>query len=102
MQNLNDFRDWLTQYFNGFSKATADTLAWLSIMVFNAATVPNLISVMAGRTDKMPPLDIVGLVWTGLLLYFVRSVIVKDMLMTITIGLGFATQAILLGLIFFV
>lgn len=100
--NLNDVREKLFNYFNGFSKATADTFAWLSILVLNAATVPTMVSVMSGNTSKMPPLDIVLLLWLGLLLYFVRSVVIKDMLMTITIGIGFAIQAILLGFIFFV
>lgn len=102
MKNLNDFKDWLVERLTGLSKATAETLAWFSILIFNAATIPTFLSVMSGNHDKMPPLDIVGLLWLGLLLYFVRSVVIKDMLMTITIGIGFATQAILLGLIFFV
>lgn len=100
--NLNEVREQIYIYFSGFSKATADTFAWLSILVLNAATVPTLVSVMSGNSNKMPPLDIVLLIWTGLLLYFIRSVIIKDMLMTVTIGLGFAIQAILLGFIFFV
>jgi hypothetical protein len=57
---------------------------------------------MAKVTDKMPPLDITLMLWTGLLLYFIRSAILKDMLMVVTIGFGFAIQAILLGLIFFI
>ena len=57
---------------------------------------------MAHATDRMPPLDITLMVWGGLLLYFLRSAILKDILMLVTIGLGFAVQAILLGLIFFV
>jgi hypothetical protein len=66
------------------------------------ATVPGFLAVMAHVTDRMPPLDIILMVWGGLLLYFVRSAIMKDMLMVVTIGIGFAIQAIMLGLIFFV
>jgi hypothetical protein len=50
----------------------------------------------------MPPLDIILMLWTGLLLYFVKSAILKDMLMVVTIGFGFAIQAVMLGLIYFV
>jgi hypothetical protein len=50
----------------------------------------------------MPPLDITLMLWFGLLLYFIKSAILKDMLMVVTIGIGFAIQAILLGLIFFI
>lgn len=100
--NINQVKDWITIRLSTISKATAETLAWISILVLNAATVPTFISVMTGHSDKMPPLDIVGMLWVGLLLYFLRSVVIKDMLMTVTIGMGFAIQAILLGLIFFV
>jgi hypothetical protein len=87
--------------FTGLTKATADMLAWISILIFNAATIPTFIAVMMGHTDKMPSLDITLLVWVGLILYFIRSAIIKDMLMVVTIGLGFAIQAVLLGIIFF-
>lgn len=100
--NLSDVTESVSKYFAGFTKATADSLAWLSILIFNAATIPTFIAVMTGHTEKMPPLDIVIMVWIGLLLYFVRSVVLKDMLMTVTLGLGFAAQAIFLGVIFFV
>lgn len=101
MNNLNTVLATCISFLNGLSKATADTLAWISILIFNAATIPTLVSVMAGNHNKMPPLDIAGMIWLGLLLYFVRSVIIKDMLMIFTIGAGFAIQSILLGIIFF-
>lgn len=100
--NLTELKEKLQNYFSGLTKATADTLAWISILIFNAATIPTFIAVMSGHSEKMPPLDIVLMIWIGLLLYFIRSVVLKDMLMVVTLGLGFAIQAILLGLIFFV
>jgi hypothetical protein len=106
MNNLVDFitriRDYLTDYIDNFSQASADTFAWISIVVLNLCTIPTYLAVMAGVTDKMPPLDMTLLLWVGLLLYFVRSAIIKDMLMVFTIGVGFAIQSILLGLIYFV
>jgi len=71
-------------------------------VVLIGSTIPGFIAVLAGATDKMPPLDITLMLWTGLLLYFVRSAILKDMLMVVTIGFGFAIQAVMLGLIYFV
>lgn len=100
--NFSDVSDTVAKFFSGLTKATADSLAWFSILIFNAATIPTFIAVMSGHSQKMPPLDIVVMIWVGLLMYFIRSVILKDMLMTVTLGLGFATQAILLGVIFFV
>lgn len=95
------FKSGLGTLFSTFSHSTAETLAWLSIIVINFATVPSLLAIKSGLTDKMPPFDMTLLIWAGLLLYFVRSAIIKDMLMVITIGFGFALQVILLGLIFF-
>lgn len=102
MEKLNTLKEKFIQYFEGFSKASADTFAWISVVMMICATVPGFLAVMAHVTDRMPPLDIILMVWGGLLLYFVRSAIMKDMLMIVTIGIGFAIQAIMLGLIFFV
>lgn len=102
MEKLNIFKDKLIEFFEGFSKASADTFAWISVVMMIGATVPGFLAVMAHATDRMPPLDIILMVWSGLLLYFVRSAIMKDMLMIVTIGIGFAIQAIMLGLIFFI
>jgi hypothetical protein len=99
---LNSFREEVTDFFSGFSKATADTFAWLAVVVLNCATIPSFLAVKTGLSDRMPSLDLTVLLWLGLLLYFVRSAILKDMLIVVTIGVGFAIQAILLGLIFFV
>ncbi len=102
MEKFNQLKNQLFSYFEGFTKATADRFAWISVVVLIGATIPGFIAVMAGATDKMPPLDIILMLWTGLLLYFVKSAILKDMLMVVTIGFGFAIQAVMLGLIYFV
>ena len=101
MDKINKFKQAMIHFFEGFSKASADTFAWISVIFIIGSTIPGFFAVMAHATDRMPPLDITLMIWVGLLLYFVRSAILKDMLMVVTIGLGFATQAILLGLIFF-
>ena len=98
---LNTTREMVVKFFSNFSKTTADTLGWLAIIVLHASTIPGLLAVKAGISDSMPPLELVAFLWVGLLLYFIRSAIIKDMLNVITIGVGFAIQALLLGLIFF-
>ena len=100
-QKLTAMKESMTQYFQNMTQATAETFSWLCIVVLNLATVPSFIAVMSGLTSRMPPLDIVVLMWGALLLYFIRSAILKDMLMVVTIGVGFAIQAIMLGFIFF-
>ena len=89
-------------HFTHLSSTTADTLQWLAVVVLNLVFVPSMLAVMSGLSDRMPPLDIALLVWVSLLFLFVRSAILKDMLMVITIGVGFIIQVILLGLTFFI
>lgn len=95
-------REKFVTFFLSLNKPTADTFAWLSMVVLNCATIPSFLAVKSGLTDKMPPLDLVIILWVGLLLYFIRSAILKDMIMVVTLGVGFALQSIALGLIFFV
>ena len=83
------------------SKVSAETLGWVAVLVLHASTIPTLLAVMNGLTDRMPPLDLVLMVWTALTLLFVKAAVQKDMLNLITIGFGFIAQAILIALIFF-
>lgn len=83
------------------SRISADTLGWLSAIVIHCATIPSMLALMTGLTDKTPSLDIVLFMWTGLFLLFARAVVLKDSLNIITIGFGFIVQAVLLALILF-
>jgi len=56
---------------------------------------------MSGLTDSLPPVDLVLLVWTGLVLMFIKAAVQKDMLNLVTIGIGFIVQAMMMALIFF-
>lgn len=81
--------------------ATAETISWIGIVLIHAATIPTMISIMSGLSDKMPPVDLIMFIWAGLSLLFVRAVILKDMLHIVTIGAGFIIHASLLALILF-
>lgn len=83
------------------SKISTETVGWLAIVLLHAATVPSLLAVMQGLTDVMLPVDMVVLVWSALVLMFLRAAIMKDTLNLITIGLGFFVQATMMALIFF-
>ena len=83
-----------------FSHISAETLGWLAAVVLHAATIPSLLAVMAGLTDRLPGVDLVLLVWAGLTLMFVKAAVQKDMLNIVTIGFGFIVQAVLIALIF--
>jgi len=86
---------------NKLTAATAETIAWIAVIVIHAATIPTLLAVMSGLTEKMPPIDLVLFIWAGLSLLFVRATILKDMLNIVTIGFGFVIHATILALILF-
>jgi hypothetical protein len=80
---------------------SAETAGWIAVVLMHLATVPTLIAVLTGLTEKMPPVDLVLFMWMGLFLFFVKATIQKDLLNIVTIGFGFFCQAALLALIVF-
>ena len=96
--DLNKFKTFVTEK---ISHISAETFGWLAAIVLHASTIPSLLAVMAGLTDRLPGVDLVLLVWAGLTLMFVKASIQKDMLNIVTIGLGFIVQAVMMALIFF-
>ena len=80
---------------------SAETLGWIAVILVHLATIPTLVAVLTGLTEQLPPVDIVVLMWLGLFMFFIRSVISRDLLNIITIGFGFFVQAILMALIIF-
>lgn len=96
--NISDIKSLITEK---LSHLSAETMGWLAAVVLHSATVPSLLAVMAGLTDRLPGVDLVLLVWTGLALLFVKAAVQKDMLNLVTIGFGFILQAVMMALIFF-
>ena len=96
--NLQVIRDFLS---NHLSKISADTLGWLAAIVLHCATLPSFLALMTGLSDRTPSLDIVLFLWSGLVLLFMRAVVLRDILNIITIGVGFITQAVLMAMILF-
>jgi len=84
-----------------FSHLSAEAVGWLAIVFVHCATIPSVLSLMIGLSDKLPSLDVVLFLWGGLLLMFIKSLIQRDMLNIITIGIGFFIQAFLLALVVF-
>jgi hypothetical protein len=94
--NLQTIRDFLN---NHLHKISADTLGWLAAIVLHCATVPSLLALMTGLSDRVPSLDVVAFLWAGLVMLFLRAIVLKDTLNIITIGVGFIVQAGLMALI---
>ena len=84
-----------------FSKISADTLGWLAAIVIHCATIPTLLALLTGLSDRTPSLDVVLFMWTGLVLLFGKAIILKDTLNIITIGVGFIAQATIMAMILF-
>lgn len=100
--NLNTVKESVQAFFeNHFYKISADTLEWLSIIVIHCATIPTLLALMTGLSDRTPTLDVVLFAWAGLVLLFARAIILKNSLNIITNGAGFITQAVIMAFILF-
>jgi hypothetical protein len=95
---LNSVRIWLEQH---LPKVSADTLGWLAVVLIHCATIPTLLALLTGLSDNVPNLDIVLFMWAGLVLLFIRAVVLKDALNIITVGVGFIVQATIMAMILF-
>lgn len=82
-------------------RISAETMGWVASVLLHLATIPTMLAVLTGLTEKMPPVDMVLFAWVGLFCFFIKAVIQKDLLNIVTIGLGFFVQAALLALIVF-
>jgi len=101
LRNLVSIRHMMDSIKENIAHLSAETLGWIGVILIHLATIPTLVAVLTGLTEKMPPVDIVLLMWLGLFMFFVKRVISKDLLNIITIGFGFFVQAVLLALIVF-
>ena len=80
---------------------SAETMGWIAVILMHLATIPTMVAVLTGLTEKMPPVDMVLFSWVGLFCFFINATIQKDLLNIVTIGFGFFVQASLLALIVF-
>lgn len=92
------FSQWLS---HSVHTVSADTLGWLAVIMIHGATIPTLLALLTGLSDRTPSVDIIMLMWGGLVLLFGRAVVLKDTLNIVTIGVGFIIQASIMALILF-
>jgi hypothetical protein len=98
---LNFFQNIGKDFKEKVTHISSETIHWMAVLCLHAATAPNLLGLMFGITDSMPPIEIVLIVWSALALLFIKAIIQKDRLNLITIGFGFMAQAAVMALIFF-
>ena len=79
----------------------AGAFAWLAVILLHSATIPALLAIMTGLSDRMLPVEMVLLTWMGLAMMFLQAVVQKNFMQIITISAGFMIQAGLMALIFF-
>ena len=101
VHDLFDIDLWVKTIKEHASHVSAETMGWIAVVLMHLATIPTMIAVLTGLTEKMPPVDMVLFAWVGLFCLFVKAVIQKDLLNIVTIGFGFFVQAGLLALIVF-
>lgn len=102
MMKLLDIYTYIVEFIKTrFSKISAETLGWLANIALHAATIPSMLALMTGITDKTPNVDVILMLWSALALLFFRAVLLKDLLNIVTIGCGFMVQAMIMVLIFF-
>jgi hypothetical protein len=80
---------------------SAETMGWVAVILMHLSTIPTLLAVLTGLTEKMPPVDLVLFSWAGLFCFFIKAAIQKDFLNIVTIGFGFFVQAALMAMIIF-
>jgi len=101
IHNLFDLDLWISNLKEHGPRASAETMEWVAVVLLHLATIPTLLAVLTGLTEKMPPVDLVLFGWAGLFCFFLKAAIQKDFLNIVTIGFGFFCQAALLALIIF-
>ena len=80
-------------------KKLAELGGWIGMILIHGATLPTSISLIMGRSTKLPPLDMVIMVWIGLALFFIRALARVDFLYLTSNLIGFVLNTILLSII---
>lgn len=56
------------KYLSGQMHAiSAETLGWSAIILIHGATIPTLLALLTGLSDRTPSVDIIMLMWGGLI-----------------------------------
>ena len=81
--------------------AIGESFGWVAILILHSATIPNLLAYKEGLIEQPMEFDVVIFIWTALVLMFIKGLVNREWLNTVTIGIGFIVQAVLLGVLVF-
>jgi hypothetical protein len=104
-----NFLDLTMQFFKGLWKdfknsikqVSIDGIGWAALIALHLVTVPSLFGLMAGLTDFTPPVDMVLILWGALGLFYIKSILERNIVSIVIIGLGFVAQSVMMALVFF-
>jgi uncharacterized protein with PQ loop repeat len=97
---MNTFtKEYFLAVYTGIVAKFGEVCGWIGLILIHGSTLPSTYSAIKGEATVLPPLSMVILVWSGLLLFFIRSAITKDKLYMISNGVGFFLQSIMLALL---
>jgi len=82
-------------------KTLAEIGGWIGMLLIHGATIPTSVAVIAGWSDRLPPLDMILMIWAGLFLFLIRGIAQKDWLYIVSNAIGFALQSLLISIILF-
>ena len=82
-------------------QVSIDGIGWTALIALHAVTVPSLFGLMTGLTDNTPSIDMVIILWSAMALFYIKSILEKNVVSVVIIGLGFVMQSILMALVFF-
>ena len=91
---------WL-EFKSSIRQVSIDGIGWTGLIALHAVTVPSLFGLMTGLTDNTPPIDMVIILWAALGLFYIKSILEKNIVGIVIIGLGFIMQSMLMALVFF-
>jgi len=74
---------------------------WIGMILIQSSTLPVTYSILNGNTSHVPPLNMIVLVWSGIILYLIRAIIQRDIIHIVSNSIGFITQSLLTALIIF-
>ena len=90
MFRISEWYDWIVKSFG-------EICGWIGLIMIHGSTLPATYLAIKGGPTVLPPLSMVILIWSGLLLFFIRSAIMKDKLYMLSNGIGFFMQSVMLA-----
>ena len=91
----------LAEFRASIRKVTIDGIGWTALLALHAVTIPSLLGLMTGLSDRTPPIDMIIILWAALALFYFKAILEKNVVSIVIIGLGFIAQSVLMALVFF-